>query len=77
MDIYQSSFDVEDSRYQNLIFSKKACRDEKGCMPCNINKCEPLMSSLLMSVVALFTMSTSATLVCPYRLQLLYLAAAR
>jgi hypothetical protein len=34
------------------------------------------MSSLLMSVVALFRMCTSAALVCPYRLQLLYLAAA-
>ena len=34
------------------------------------------MSSLLMSVVALFRMRTNAALVCPYRLQLLYLAAA-
>jgi len=33
------------------------------------------MSSLLMSVV-LFRMSTNAALVCPYRLQLLYLAEA-
>ena len=34
------------------------------------------MPSLLMSVVALFRMRTNVALVCPYRLQLLYLAEA-